>query len=267
MRRYGRVALGGTFDRFHAGHETLLRTAFQAGRHVAIGLTSEAFLAGHPKPRGGTIASQASRHRALVRWLRRNYGRARWTVVPIDDALGRAAEEPVDALVVSADTVAGGRAVNRERVRRGRPPAALVVVPLVLADDLEPLRSRRIRAGEVDRQGHCRGPRAVGLIVADEGDRPASVRGIRRAFPGARVDRPGRRPPRGAGSSASAVGRLASLARGARALGIAVGRRGPAGWIVSVQGRHARLDPRRIAGSSPRHLEAGLARWLRPSRS
>jgi pantetheine-phosphate adenylyltransferase len=267
VRRYGRVALGGTFDRFHAGHEALLRTAFQIGRTVAIGLTSEAFLAGHPKPRGRAIASQASRRRALVRWLRRHYGSARWTVVPIDDAFGGAAEGDLDALVVSADSVVGGRALNRERVRRGRPPVPLVVVPLVLAEDLEPLRSRRIRAEEVDRQGHCRGPLAVGLIVADEGDRPASVRGLRRALPGARVGRPRRRLPRGSGSSASAVGRLAGRARGTRALGVAVGRRGPTGWLVSVQGRHARLDPRRIVGSSPRDLEEGLARLLRPSPS
>ena len=52
MRRYGRVALGGTFDRLHVGHVALLRTAFHIGDEVAVGLTSRRFLTAHPKPHG-----------------------------------------------------------------------------------------------------------------------------------------------------------------------------------------------------------------------
>lgn len=264
MRRYGRVVLGGTFDRFHAGHEALLRVAFGLGRAVAIGVTTRAFLAAHPKPRGQAIAPEGLRRRALARWLRQNYPGRRWTIAPLDDRFGGAVREGVDALVVSADTVEGGRAVNRERGRRGRRPVPLIVVPIVLADDLRPLSSRRIRSGEVDREGHRRSRIDIGLAVGDEGDRPPATRALRRAFPRARAVTVGWRGPRP--GSLGAVDRLASRARARSELVVAVGRRGPGGWPVAVHGRGVRLDPRRVPGHAPDDLEKGLARLLRPAR-
>lgn len=264
MPRFGRVVLGGTFDRFHAGHEALLRTAFVLGRTVAIGLTSERFLADHPKPRGQAIAPQATRRRSLARWLRQNYPGARWSIVPIDDPFGGSVGDGVDALVVSADTLRGGRAVNRERVRRGRRPVPLFVVPVVLADDLEPLSSRRIRAGEVDRHGHRRSRIAIGLALADAVDRRPVERGILRAFPSARLAASSLRVP--SRPSRSALSALAERAKGPRPLGIVVGPQGRGGWPVAVHGLRARLDPRRVPGRSPRDLEQGLARLLRPAR-
>jgi pantetheine-phosphate adenylyltransferase len=265
VRRVGRVVLGGTFDRFHAGHEALLRTAFEVGREVAIGLTSERYLRGHPKPLGGRIASERSRRAALVRWLAPRYPRSRWSIVPIDDRLGGAAGDGVDALVVSADTVDGGRAVNAERRRRGRAPVPLVVVPLVLADDLEPLSSRRIRAGTVDREGRRIGPIPVGVRVAADTDRGAVVRAVRAAFPRGRVTGTSARGP--GRRSAGSLGALAARARPAQGLGVAVGPRGPSGWPVAIQGAHARLGPRRVRGRTPADLERGLSAWLRPPRA
>ena len=262
MRRYGRVVLGGTFDGLHAGHEALLATAFRLGRSVAIGLTTEAFLAQHPKPRGGAITPEASRRRRLARWLRRRYPAHRWTITPIDDRLGRAAEPGFDALVVSADTVDGGRAVNRERRRRGRPPLPLIVVPLVLADDLEPLSSRRIRAGEVDRLGHVRGPIEVGLGVLAREDAGPATRGLHRAFPKVRVTRVA--GPRHATGSVVSLSRLALAARGPRPLGVAIGRWEHGGWSFVLRGRRVALGPLRIEGRTPRDLEWGVARCLRP---
>lgn len=264
MRRYGRVVLGGTFDHLHAGHEALLSTAFRAGRRVAIGLTTERFLARHPKPRGGAIASEARRRRALAAWLRGRYAPERWRIVPIDDRFGGSVEEGVDALVVSADTLAGGRAVNRERLRRGLGPVPLLVVPLVLSADLDPLSSRRIRAGDVDRDGRLRGPVRIGLAVADPGDRPAAARAIRRVFPRAQLDAA---PvlPRGP-IAPGRLRRLARRARGSRTLGVAVGPRRSGRWPVVVEGPHRGLGDQWIRGAVAPDLEAGLARLLDPRR-
>ena len=41
--KYKKVAVGGTFDKFHKGHEKLLETAFEIGEFVEIGVTSDAF--------------------------------------------------------------------------------------------------------------------------------------------------------------------------------------------------------------------------------
>ncbi len=153
MSPSARVVLGGTFDRFHIGHEALLRTAFATGDQVAIGLTTPRFLATHPKPGADRIEPYARRRRRLSIWLRRNFPGRRYRMVRLDEPMGRSVEPGWDVLVVSADTRAGAARVNRERRRRGLPTLRIVVVPLVLADDLAPVSSRRIRAGEVSRTG------------------------------------------------------------------------------------------------------------------
>lgn len=231
MPARGRVVLGGTFDHLHVGHEALLAAALRAGPRVAIGLTTDAYLAQHPKPDAGRIQPYTVRRRALARWLGARYPRSRWTVVPIADAFGGSVEDGVDALVVSAETIEGGRAVNRERRRRGRRAVPVLVVPLVLADDLRPVSSRRIRAGEVDRNGRTTRPFGVGLVVQVPKDRPGVMRAVRRAFPRARV-RLGSWPsvaPSGLRSASSVARRSA---RG-HELGVAVGRtRGGGRWVA-----------------------------------
>ncbi|HTT16994.1 MAG TPA: pantetheine-phosphate adenylyltransferase [Thermoplasmata archaeon] len=258
MRPFRSVVLGGTFDRLHVGHEALLATAFRLGDHVAIGLTSRAFLAEHPKPAGTRIGSPAARRRALERWLAARYPARRWTIVPIDDRFGSSADAPADALVVSVDTMEGGRAVNRERARRGHPPLALVPVPLVLADDLEPVSSRRIRAGAIDRNGRRVGPVAVGVAVRGEVPEAAVRAGIRRAFPRARLffARPRRGPP-------SDPRRLALDAARTRDVGLGMVARRSGGWAVAVRGRHVTIGPFRLYGASAAALERSLAGLLR----
>ncbi len=258
MRRYGRVVLGGTFDRLHVGHEALLRTAFAAGRSVAIGVTSDAYLAAHPKPRGTAIASAATRRRALARWLAREYPRRAWELVPIDDRYGGSVAPGVDALVVSVDTLAGGRAVNRERARRGHRPVPLLTVPLVLADDLEPVSSRRIRAGEVDRLGHRVAPLAVGL-EAPVGELAEIRAAVLRAFPRAEIAVRHALP-----RSRAALRTAVEAAQRGRDLGLVV-RPGRHGWHVAVRSPHARLRTVELAGATARARAALLARWLRPA--
>ncbi len=249
--RYGRVVLGGTFDRLHAGHEALLAAAFRAGRSVAIGLTSAGFLAGHPKPGGERIASAAVRRRRLTRWLAARYPRRRWSIVPIDDRFGGSVGDGVDALVVSADTVAGGRAVNRERRRRGRRAIPLIVVPLVLADDLAPVSSRRIRAGTIDAHGRRRAAIRVGLRVSDPVDGKAVRRAVGLTFPRA-VLRPISTAPGGRGASVE--------------IWIDV-RRARDGWRLALGRGDVALGPERIVGRSSADLGRALRARLAPRRA
>jgi cytidyltransferase-like protein len=189
MPRSGRIVLGGTFDRLHAGHEAMLASAFQAGRRVSIGLTSARYLADHPKPAGGRIQGYSERRAALVRWLSARYPRSRWAVVPISDAFGGSVGDGVTGLVVTPDTLAGGRAVNVERQRRGRRPVPLLIVPLVLGDDLLPISSRRVRHGEIDRRGRRLAPIRVAVVAAGDLERRAAVRAVARTFPRAQIVR------------------------------------------------------------------------------
>jgi cytidyltransferase-like protein len=44
MKKYKRVAVGGTFDKFHYGHRSLIAKAFEIGENVEIGVTSNQFV-------------------------------------------------------------------------------------------------------------------------------------------------------------------------------------------------------------------------------
>ncbi|MCI4370673.1 MAG: pantetheine-phosphate adenylyltransferase, partial [Thermoplasmata archaeon] len=163
MPRARTAVLGGTFDRLHVGHAALLDAAVRSAEVVRIGLTTERYLAAHPKPLGPRIRPFAARRRALRRFLTRTYPGRPFEIVPLDDGVGRAAEPGVDVLVVSAETLEGAKAVNRLRRERHLPPVRLVVVPHVFATDLRAVTSRRIRAGQLTSNGRRVGPLLVEL--------------------------------------------------------------------------------------------------------
>ncbi len=247
MRRYRLAVLGGTFDHLHVGHQALLASAFRVGEEVAVGLTTDRFVSDHPKPLARRIQPFAVRRTALARWVRRNFPRRTWWVVPLENPIGRSVDPGVGALVVSRDTVAGGRAVNRERRRLGRPALPLVVVPLALADDLEPVSSRRVRAGAIRADGRRLAPIRVAIAVDDLNDRPAVERALRRVFPRVRI-----------------LMTAASRAAASADLSVRIARRRPTGWTATERSPRVRLRPRPIPGSRPTDLERGLVGLLRP---
>jgi pantetheine-phosphate adenylyltransferase len=244
--RYGRAVLGGTFDRLHVGHEALLRTAFRSGKEVAIGLTTDRFLARHPKPDGRPIEPFARRRRALQAWLRREEPGRTWTVVPLEDRFGGSVLPGVDVLIASPDTRAGALAVNRERERLGRRPVPILTVPLVLAEDLRPVSSRRIRQGEIDREGHRRSPIAVAVVARPGPETDALRRALAARFPRVRLVR-----PRAPGAEPA---ELTVTARRHRA----------GGWRLSLRSSVVRLPPVEVPAGPPAYLARALGAILRP---
>ena len=248
MRPYGHAVLGGTFDRLHVGHTALLDTAFRVGRRVSIGLTSEGFLSRYPKPFGERLQPFAVRRSVLHRWLRRQYPDRGWRTVPLHDRFGRSVEDGVDVLVVSADTTAGAAAVNEERRRRGHPVLPIVVVPVVLADDLGPVSSRRIRAGEIDAHGRRRAPLTV-AVRADDPDDLAPVRdAVRRAFPRAPVEFVDPSP----------------FGRERADLALTVRRRSAGGWRLTERAGALEIPAAPVAPGPRTVLRRAALRLLRP---
>jgi pantetheine-phosphate adenylyltransferase len=148
------VALGGTFDPVHDGHRALFRRAFELG-DLTVGLTSDD-LAPQTRHVDRCIRPFAERKRRLeaeLAPLAEEFGRA-FDVRELDEPTGIATEPRFDALVVSPETVDGGRHINEIREERGHDPLDIVVVDHVPAEDGERISSTRIVRGEIDEHGN-----------------------------------------------------------------------------------------------------------------
>lgn len=130
---YTRVAVGGTFDRLHAGHRLLLAaSALLARDSLFVGVTGDALLAG--KAHKERLQPYATREAAAASFaVAVRPALAVETAPLLDPAAPTAADvDPaMTALVVSQETVGGGDRICAGRVAAGLPPLALAVVGLV----------------------------------------------------------------------------------------------------------------------------------------
>ena len=145
-KKYNKVAVGGTFDKFHDGHKKLLSTAFELGNQIEIGVTSDEF--GGLK---GDIDSCKERMDNLKLFFE---DKSDFNVVPLEDPFGTTIyEADFDAIVVSEETEPTAVKINEIRVSKGMDPLDIVIVSFVLAEDGNPISSTRIRRGEINKNG------------------------------------------------------------------------------------------------------------------
>ena len=146
-KKYKKVAVGGTFDKFHDGHRKLLSTAFEIGDKVEIGVTSDAF--------GGLKGDIDSCKIRMSKNLKSFFSdKTNFVVVPLEDPYGTTIyDEDFDAIVVSEETEPTAIKINEIRSSKGMNPLDIVVVSFVLAYDGNPISSTRIRRGEINRSG------------------------------------------------------------------------------------------------------------------
>jgi pantetheine-phosphate adenylyltransferase len=152
MTQYKKVAVGGTFDKLHRGHKTLISKAFEVGENVVIGLSSDEFVARMGKPH--RTAEYTNRKKELRKFLNEQGFKDRALIVPLKDPVGLMMSKDYDALVVSQDTAKIGLDINQKRLQAGIVPLKIITVALVPADNFCPISTTRIRKGEIDRNGH-----------------------------------------------------------------------------------------------------------------
>jgi len=146
-KKYNKVAVGGTFDRFHNGHRKLLKTAFKVGNNVVIGITSTEFA--HLK---GNVEPCSIRMSNLNEFL--NSHGLNFSIFKLDDRFGSTIfDEDFDAIVVSEETEPAAIKINEIREEKNMNPLEIFVISYVVADDGIPISSTRIRKGEIDIKG------------------------------------------------------------------------------------------------------------------
>jgi pantetheine-phosphate adenylyltransferase len=146
-KKYSKVAVGGTFDKFHDGHKKLLSTAFEIGDKIEIGVTSDAF--GGLK---GDIDSCKVRMDNLKSFFS---DKSNFIIVPLEDPYGTTIyDKDFEAIVVTEETEPTALEINKIRSSKGMKPLDIVVVSFVLAYDGTPISSTRIRSGEINQSGN-----------------------------------------------------------------------------------------------------------------
>jgi pantetheine-phosphate adenylyltransferase len=130
MKKFKKVAVGGTFDELHRGHKALLNKAFEVGEKVVIGLSSDEFVAKMGKPH--VTASFDERFRELECFLDKSDLSGRSEIVPLNDPYGLTISgKGFDALVVSQETIENGDIINKMRSTEGVQPLKIIVVNMV----------------------------------------------------------------------------------------------------------------------------------------
>lgn len=139
------VAVAGTFDHLHAGHEKLLATAQKTGQPLVIGLCQSAMLKDKKFPQ--SLESYPIRRQNLARFKPEK-------IVPLTDIYGTAINDPaICTIVCSSLTRPNVDKINRKRHLNNLNYLSVIEVPLILAQDGKPISSTRIRSGEINRQG------------------------------------------------------------------------------------------------------------------
>jgi pantetheine-phosphate adenylyltransferase len=131
------VAVGGTFDRLHAGHRLLLSAArYLCREHLYIGVSGEALLA--QKRARDQLQSFAARSVAVECFVNQlgcllpHLDPVNVHVVELTDVAGPTATHPLlQALVVSEETASGADEINAQRREKGLSTLAVVQVPVL----------------------------------------------------------------------------------------------------------------------------------------
>ena len=153
MKKFKKVAVGGTFDELHSGHKALINKAFEVGEKVVIGLSSDEFVLKMGKPH--ITAPYNERCKELKDYLEELGLAERSEIVPLNDPFGLTiSSRGLEALVVSQETGRTAEKINERRQNSGLAPLEIVIVNMVPAENSAPISTTRIRSGEIDRKGH-----------------------------------------------------------------------------------------------------------------
>lgn len=151
---YQLVATGGTFDRFHKGHAALLNKAFEVGKKVIIGVTSDEMVARENKILKETILPYKQRVSEMLSFLKSQGFFGREIIEKLDDPFGPTVfNNQIQAVICTRETRKKAVAINKERKKINNSPLKIIECPFISSPDRYHISSTRIRLGQIDREG------------------------------------------------------------------------------------------------------------------
>ncbi|KAM9487816.1 bifunctional coenzyme A synthase [Clarias gariepinus] len=128
---YRDIVVGGTFDRLHGAHRTLLNICcLMANRRFLIGVCDQELL--KSKVLKELIEPYSRRVQKLQEFLNDVKPSLQYEIVPLSDPFGPSVSDAeLECIVVSEETRRGGEAVNRKRVENGLRELVLYEIPLI----------------------------------------------------------------------------------------------------------------------------------------
>ena len=150
---YKHIILGGTFDRFHAGHELFVKTALQMGERITIGIATEPLY--QHKPLSHLIEDYNIRETNVHDYILKSRPRfENIKIIPITDIYGSSLTDiSIDAICVTQATKKVALLINKKRKQMGMKALKIITVPWVKGADGQVVSSERIRYGEINRNG------------------------------------------------------------------------------------------------------------------
>ena len=146
------VATGGTFDILHKGHYMLLLKAFEVGRQIIIGVSSDSYATQKQKK---IINKYDSRQENLKKFIDKNFKKSNYSIYQLDDFYGPTVlTRDVQAIITTKSSLQNCIKINRLRASKGMPQLEVILVPLVEDKEGKVISSTRIREGEIDINGN-----------------------------------------------------------------------------------------------------------------
>lgn len=146
------IATGGTFDILHKGHYTLLLKAFEVGKQVIIGISSDYYASVKKKK---ITNEYPIRLKNLKRFIEDKFNKSNYSIYELNDFYGPTVlTNDVQAIVTTEGTKENCIKINELRKSKGLPQLEIIIVPLVEDQDGKVISSTRIRKGEIDINGN-----------------------------------------------------------------------------------------------------------------
>jgi len=145
------IATGGTFDILHKGHYTLLLKAFEVGKQVIIGISSDNYTSLKKKK---ITNEYPIRLKNLKRFIEDKFNKSNYSIYELNDFYGPTVlTNDVQAIVTTEGTKENCIKINELRKSKGMPQLEIIIVPLVEDQEGKVISSTRIREGEIDING------------------------------------------------------------------------------------------------------------------